>query len=306
MMHSKLAHTAEHIFMGSLQRLVAGISVRKVEHSDTINKVYLKSPELTLDMIYKAEIMTNEIIEEGREVKEHKFPSIEEARKAFPQMRAYEERISGEVRVVEIDSYDYSACAREHAHKTNECGFFLVTRISKEGDQYEIEFLTGKEAQQSALELSMKCIKVARELSASMQTLEATAKNVKNELDEYKKRITVLTENFLDTVTPVSKNGRTIYAKIMSILDDSTIMKRSGEIIKQENTVILFVNTNSRATIVLACNERLQLDCNTILKSILTKFGGKGGGKSNFATGSVEREKAEDTFNALCKELNCE
>jgi alanyl-tRNA synthetase len=139
-----------------------------------------------------------------------------------------------------------------------------------------------------------------------MQTLEATAKNVKNELDEYKKRITVLTENFLDTVTPVSKNGRTIYAKIMSILDDSTIMKRSGEIIKQENTVILFVNTNTRATIVLACNERLQLDCNTILKSILTKFGGKGGGKSNFATGSVEREKAEDTFNALCKELNCE
>lgn len=294
-MHSKEAHTAEHVFVGSLQKLVGKIAVRKVEHADTINKVYLKSSELTLDMIYDAEVMTNMIIEEEREVKEHRFSSIEEARKAFPQMRAYEERIAGEVRVIEIDNHDYSACAREHAHKTSECGFFIVTRVSKEGDQYEIEFLTGKEAQQSALDLSMKCIKVARELGASMQTLEATVKNMKNDLDAYKKRIVILTEKFLNTLTPENKNGKIIYSAITKMLDDSTIMKKAGEMIKKENVLVLLANVNTRATVVLACNEKLQLDCNNILKSILSK----GGGKVNFATGSVEREKVEEVFATL-------
>lgn len=305
-MHSEIAHTAEHIFMGSLQKLVDSISVRKVEHRDTINKAYLQSSELTLDLIYQAEVMTNDIIEEGRDVKEHKFSSIEEARKVFPQMRAYEERISGEVRVIEIDNYDYSACAREHAHKTSECEFFLVTRVSKEGDQYEIEFLVGREAQKAAVDLSMKCIKVTRELGASMKTLEATARNIKEDLEMYKKRITTLTENFIDSLIPVNKNGKVVYAKITQMLDDSTIMKKVGEIIKQSNTIVIFVNINSRATVLLACNENVQVDCNTALKSILAKFGGKGGGKPNFATGSVEREKAEDVFNALHKELNCD
>jgi alanyl-tRNA synthetase len=305
-MHSKLAHTAEHIFMGSLQQLVGEISVRKVEHSATINKVYLKSSELTLDIIYQAEVMANKIIDEGRDVKEHRFPSLEEARKAFPLLRAYEERISGEVRVVEIDNYDYSACAKEHVQKTSECEFFLVTRISKEGDQYEIEFLTGKEAQKSALDLSMRCIKVARELGASMQTVEATAKNMKNDLDMYKKRIAALTEIFINSVTPTNKNGKIVYSKIMHLLDDSVIMKKAGEIIKQENAIVLFVNINSNATILLACNENLRVDCNTILKSVLGKFGGKGGGKVNFATGSVERERAEETLHSLHKELNLE
>lgn len=303
-MHSKPAHTAEHIFMGSLQQLVGEISVRKVEHSDTINKVYLKSSELTLDTIYQAEVMTNKIIDEGRNIKEHRFPSLEEARKAFPHIRAYEERISGEVRVVEIDNYDYSACAKEHAQKTSECEFFLVTRISKEGDQYEIEFLIGKEAQKSALDLSMKCIKVARELGASMQTLETTAKNMKNELNVYKNRMIVVTENLIDSLTPTNNNGKIIYAKIMQMLDDSVVIKKAGEIVKQIDTVVLFANINSRATIVLACNEKLQLDCNAILKSVLNRYGGKGGGKTNFATGSVERENVEETFNTLRKELN--
>jgi len=305
-MHSKLAHTAEHIFVRSLQQLVDGISVRKVEHRDTINKLYLKSPELTLDIIYQAEVMTNEVIEEGREVKEHRFTSIEEAREVFPQMRAYEERISGDVRVIEIDNYDYSACAREHTQKTSECAFFLVTKVSKENDQFEIEFLAGKEAQKSALELSMKCIKVARELGATMQTLEATAKNMKNTLDTYKKRLVILTENFIDSLTPTNSNGKIIYAEITEMLDDSVIMRKAGEIARENNTIVLFANINSRATVVLACNENLQVHCDTILKSIFSKFGGKGGGKMNFATGSVERDKAAETFNTLRKELNCE
>ena len=129
---------------------------------------------------------------------------------------------------------------------------------------------------------------------------------MKNDLGAYKKRTIILIENLLDTITPTNKNGRIIYSAIKEMLDDSTLMKKAGEIVKQTDTLALFANINSRTTIVLACNEKLQLDCNAILKSVLDRYGGKGGGKTNFATGSVERENTEDAFNALRKELNLE
>lgn len=303
-MHQKEAHTAEHIFVGSLQRLVSNIFVRKVEHRDSLNKIYIKCQELSLDSIHEAELMANKIIEEGRRVKEHNFQSLEEARKMFPQMRAYEERISGSVRVIEIDGYDYAACAREHTQSTSECGLFIITRVSREQDEHEIEFVVGEAAKLSAIDMSMRCIKVARELGASMNTLEATAKNLREDLDGYKKKLVQITEQLVDNVTPKNSDGKLVYAKVFDMLDDSTIMKKAGEIIKQPNTLVAFANIGDSGIIVLACNDKLQINCDSILKSALSRFGGKGGGKLNFATGSVPKDKVHDIFDTLLKDLH--
>lgn len=302
-LHSKEAHTAEHIFIGSLQRLANNIFVRKVEHRDSVNKVYVKCPDLTYDAIYEAELMANKVIREDRKVKVHSFPSLEEARKSFPKTRAYEERVSGDVRVIEIDGYDYAACAREHTEKTSQCGFFIVTHLSREQDEYEIEFRVGESAELSALEMSMKSIKVATELGASMKTLEPTARNLRNELDAYKRRISAITEQMLDKVQPESMNGRSVYSSIFDMLDDRTLLKRAGEIIRKPDTVVVFINVNDRATVVFARSENLRVDCNSILRSVLSKYGGGGGGRPNFANGSLPKERAREALDALLQSL---
>ncbi len=305
-MHSKEAHTAEHIFVGSLQKLVSNIFVRKVEHDDSVNRVYIRCEELSLDNIREAELMANKIIGEARKVKEHNYQSVEEARKVFPQMRAYEERISGNVRVIEIDGYDYAACAREHTESTGECGFFIVTHVSREKDEHEVEFVVGEQAKLSAIEMSMKCISVARQLGASMKTLESTAKNLKDDLETYRKRLNQITEQLVDKIIPQKKGDKLLFASIFETLDDSTLIKKAGEIIKRSDTIVIFINANNNGTVLLACNDSLQIDCSSVLKSVLSKFQGKGGGKPNFATGSVPRDKIHETFDALLKELNLE
>ena len=305
-MRSKEAHTAEHIFVGSLQKLVKNIFVRKVEHSDSVNKVYIKCQELSLDNIYEAELMANKIIGERRKVKEHNFQSVEDARKAFPQMRAYEERISGDVRVIEIDGYDYAACAREHTEDAGECGLFVVTHVSREKEEHELEFVVGEQARLAAIEMSMRCIKVAKELGASMKTLESTAKNLKDDLDIYRKRLSQITEQFVNKIAPQKKGNKLLYASICEMLDDSALIKTAGEIIKRSDAIVVFINVNNGGMVILACNEKLPIDCNSIVKSVLGKFQGKGGGKPNFATGSVPKDKIHETFDALVKELNLE
>lgn len=303
-MHSKEAHTAEHIFVGSLQKLVNNIAVRKVEHGDSTNKVYMRCQELSLDNIREAELMANKIIGEARKVKEHSFQSIEDARKAFPHMRAYEQRIAGNVRVIEIDGYDYAACAREHTENTGECELFIVTHVSREKDEYEVEFVVGEQAKLSAIEMSMKCITVARELGASMKTLESTARNLKDDLEMYRKRLSLITEQLVDKIIPQKKGAELLYASIFEMLDDSTLIKKAGTLTKNFDTIVIFINANNKGTVLLACNDSLHIDCNSMLKSVLGKFQGKGGGKPTFATGSVPRDKIHEVFDALLKELD--
>ncbi len=152
----------------------------------------------------------------------------------------------------------------------------------------------------------MKCISVARELGASMKTLESTARNLKNDLDLYRRRMNQITEELVDKIVPQNTNDEFLYAGIFDMLNDSALVKKAGEIIKRSNTIVMFINTNANGMVLLACNDKLEIDCSSMLKSVLKKFQGKGGGKPNFTTGSVPRDKMHETFDALLKELNLE
>ncbi|HEX9678282.1 hypothetical protein [Nitrososphaera sp.] len=114
-MDSRAAHTAEHAFIGALQNVLGQtLRVRKVEHKKDDNTAFVVIPQLDVDAVVKAEIMVNALIAEGRSVTTRTYPSLEGARKHNPSLRANEERISGEVRVVEIEDHDVAACAMDH------------------------------------------------------------------------------------------------------------------------------------------------------------------------------------------------
>src|SRR5688572_1618187 len=111
-MHDRLAHTAEHAFIGSLQKLLGKtLQVRKVEHKDGANTAFIVIPQLDFDTVLKAESEVNSLIAEGRKVVARTFASLEEAKRQVPNLRANEERIAGEVRVIEIENHDAAACA---------------------------------------------------------------------------------------------------------------------------------------------------------------------------------------------------
>ena len=133
-MDSRIAHTAEHAFIGALQKILGQtLRVRKVEHKKDANTAFIVIPQLDIDSIVKAENMVNALIAEGRPIRTRAYPTLEDAKRQNPGLRANEERITGEARVVEIESHDVTACAMDHVSNLKECDFFLVTRLSKSG-----------------------------------------------------------------------------------------------------------------------------------------------------------------------------
>ncbi|MGB9659167.1 MAG: DHHA1 domain-containing protein [Nitrososphaerales archaeon] len=292
-----IAHTAEHVFMGSLKRLVPSIEVKKVEIEGEKGTATILSKHLDWQTVFEAEKMTNKVIDEAKEIKEHFFDSLEDAKKAFPSLRAYEERITGKTRVIEVDGYDYSACRGEHARNTKECSFFIVTKFSKAGkDLFEIEFYVGESAKTKALEIAKICMEVNEIVGATLDTLKRTVQNLKDDFLNIRKKLSLLSEREAEDIKFVEKNGIKIYLKIFDGLDNKKLMEKAGELMKNESSVVVFANRDENAFLILGRSPNLELDCNAILKEVAMKFNGKGGGNPEFASGIVDNDKVEEAL----------
>jgi alanyl-tRNA synthetase len=141
--HNKLAHTAEHAFIGSLQKLTGkALKVIKVEHQGIDNLVVIPAADLGMSTMIQAERDVNSLISKGRRIIIHSFGSLAEAKSSMPNLRENEDRIANNnpVRVVEIEDHDVAACIMDHTANFRECGFFLITHVNKIGSYYEINF----------------------------------------------------------------------------------------------------------------------------------------------------------------------
>ena len=184
-MDTRAAHTAEHAFIGSLQKILKStLSVRKVEHKDPYNIAFIRKSEVELDFekIASAEKEVNRLILEGRKISHHSFSSLQEAKNVFPALRANETRLENvdTITVVEIENHDLSACSMEHVNNLSECIFFLVTNMSMNGSDYEIRFMVGKNAMDEAVRITEKINNICVLIGANYNTVEATIKNLSN------------------------------------------------------------------------------------------------------------------------------
>ena len=311
-MHNKIAHSAEHAFIGSLQKLIGKtLNVRKVEHRKTDNSVFITIPNLDLELIIRAESEVNSLINMGRKIITHSFESLTEAKEHLPSLRANEERITGSnpVRVVEIEGHDLAACAMEHITNLDECSFFLVTRLSKNGNDYEINFVVGEQAKETAIALSLKLLKICEEVEANFNTVENTVRKLKTESEICLDKLKNLTQEKLDNIIPyITDYTKTIIISgVFSDLLDDEIRIFAGRKIAQSNIVVIVANINHHsddtASIVFARNEALvNIDCNKLFREISSE-NGRGGGKPHFVTGVVNKERVTDIVNNIIARL---
>jgi alanyl-tRNA synthetase len=308
---NRLAHTAEHAFIGSLQKLLGQtLKVRKVEHKESgyNNTAFIEVPQLDLDIVIKAETEVNSLIARGRRVMTYIFSSLEEAKREIPNLRANEERISAttpsEVKVVEIENHDISACSMAHANNLQECDFFLVTRVSKSGKEYEVDFVVSRQAKDTAIALSSKLLRVCNELRANINTVENTAQKLRSENEINTRKLDALSREKLSNMQPIRSGSVTLLKGIFENLSDDQLQEFAGEIILNPGTLVLLANiSKERANIVFARNEKIEgVDLNKMFKQF-AGTDGRGGGKPHFVTGIVQKQAVSRVLDSISREV---
>jgi alanyl-tRNA synthetase len=300
---SRVAHTAEHAFIGALQKLLGQtLSVRKVEHKKEGNTAFIAIQNLDVGTVVRAEAMVNDLIAQGRAITAHTYPSLEEAKLHNPGLRANEERIiAGEVRVVEIEGHDVTACAMEHVENLHACEFFLATRLSRSGSEYEVDFVVGKQAKEAAVALSAKMMRVCEELGANQNTVEATAKKMRSEAEANLRKLRILSREKLAGVASRTNGAVAVFSGAFSGLADDQMIEFAGEKIATPGTVVAVANVGPEsAYFVFARSEAMDLDCNKVFREI-AGADGRGGGKPHFVTGVIKKERAAEIVSMIAE-----
>ena len=282
-----------------------------MEHKGSgYNTAFILIPKLDLDTVIKAEAEVNSLIAKGRRVTTRIFSSIEEAKREISELRANEERITvaapSEVKVVEIENHDVAACAMEHANNLQECEFFLVTRLSKGGSEYEVDFVVGRQAKDTAVALSSKLLRVCHELRANINTVENTAQKLRSENEINARKLKALSREKLAGIQPVTSGTVTLLKGIFENLSDNQLQEFAGEIIINPNTLVLLANiSDERANIVFARNEKMEgIDLNKMFKQF-ADIDGRGGGKPHFVTGIIKKQAVRRVLDSIEREVLC-
>ena len=311
-MNTKAAHTAEHAFIGSLQKILnKTLNVRKVEHKDSYNVAFINASGTHLDFekVSMAQKEVNRLILEGRKILHHSFPSLNEAKMKLPNLRANEARLADadKITVVEIENHDVAACSMEHVNNLSECIFFLVTSLSKNGFDFEIKFMVGKNAMDEAVNAIEKINMICDQIDANYNTLEATIRRHYNEREQYYEQLKKITNKMLNEI-PIQyfeKNNVTVISSILDNANWRIIQNFAGEKILEPRTIIILINMDDSdvANLIFARSADVDLDCVKIFQNLRKNQEiGLGGGKPNFVNAKIVKPMSDKILQTLAEE----
>jgi len=297
-------HTAEHVFMRALTRRLDVFPVL-VEQDGWDGRIVVEGDEPTWPVIADALTEANTVIMEGRTVTERVLGSIEEARAAFPALRAYEERISPPVRVIEVQGYDWAACARRHVRNTLESWGIAVRDVrSLSGGRHELKFSAGPAAAAAYSTALREAGLSARALNVKLDELSARVNDTLDRLERSRAIQRSMSRALLRGPRVLrSRSGSDIRVVEAEGLDFKGLIENSVEIATASRTPVLAISTEDPAQILLACPRGSGINAGAVLKGILSALGGRGGGGPEAATGSLSAATVPELLERLQSSL---
>ena len=278
-------HTGQHLLSASLER-EAGAKTVSFHLGTGVSTIDLDK-ELTPDDLTRAEDAANAVLFEDREVCV-KFVSASEAAK-LPLRK--EPARSGDLRIIEIKDYDMSACGGTHVSRTGAIGSIIITGYERFKGGQRLEFACGSRALHAFRRLnavvgsSVRLLSVLPdELPSTIERLLATGKTQQRSQDALLLRLAEYEAARLRSTGVQLGNAQIIGASVSGW--DAVGLKRLASIlVEQPSTVAFLMSEESAALAVVARSSDLSLDTGAILKTLLDRFGGKGGGKGAMAQG---------------------
>jgi alanyl-tRNA synthetase len=283
-------HTGQHILSAAFDRL---LNVRTESfHLGTISSTIDLSREVTPNEIARAEDDANRVVWADRPVA-IRFVSAEEAA-ALP-LRKEPQRV-GELRVIDVDGYDLSACGGTHVTRTGEIGVIAIRGWERFKGGSRVEFVCGGRALRSHRELrdivngSIRLLSVLpAELPAAIERAQNESKELRKQTKDFTQRLAVHeAAAFAARAEPIARaDGSSIRGAIEAVdgYDATGLKTLATSIVTQPGHVAALVSTAAPALVVIARSQDVAVDAAAVLKAIMTRFGGKGGGRSDMAQG---------------------
>lgn len=290
-------HTGEHLLFCSLKRQCPDLTITKIYISPE-SKYVIVNHDLSWEQIRAAVAFANQAIRDNlavtKSIMDRDDPDLENVRIKLDRIPEGEE-----ISVVAIGDIDLSACSGVHVMETSELEMLIVDRkVSAGKDGVTIEFKVGNAAKDVANNLATTALEIVDEIGCKMEDSPRAVANMRHELELDRKMLKDAVRMVLASVQPEETNGCQVYsAKVPAA--DRPVITDAAESVKSKGGVAAYVVVGETLSVILASGEK-KVNCKEILGKVLGEFGGRGGGKSDFAQGGVpDISVADDVLKSL-------
>jgi alanyl-tRNA synthetase len=244
--------------------------------------------EASWEQIAGAEAQVNRVISENREVA-IRFVTSEHAA-ALPLRK--EPARDGTLRLIEVKDFDLSACGGTHVSRTGAIGSLVVTAAEKFKGGTRVTFACGDRSTRAfqvlrdAVAGSVRLLSVLpRELPAAIERMQAETKDLRRTLRRFQEALASHEAARLIGACEVGSGAALVIVEALDGWDPNGLKAIATHITAQANAALALFSAGSPHTVVIARSPVLPIDATVVLAELITRFGGRGGGKGDLAQG---------------------
>jgi alanyl-tRNA synthetase len=277
-------HTGQHVLSAAFDRLfkIRTVSFHLGADLSTIDL----AREMTPREIAAAEDEANRIVWEDRPVS-IRFVTGEEA--ALLPLRKEPVR-GGRLRLIDVEGFDLSACGGTHVSRTGEIGVVAVSAWERFKGGQRLEFVCGRRALahlrllRDATSAGTKLLSVTPgELPEAIERLQAEGKDRRRAIAALQAEIARYRAAEIADAAQTTARGRLAASALDA--DANTLKALASSIVSREGFIAALASTSRPALVVVARSAGVDVASQEVLAALITKFGGRGGGKPDLAQG---------------------
>jgi alanyl-tRNA synthetase len=281
-------HTGQHLLSQAFIRMhnADTISFHMGEESATLD---LNQAGISADAVAAVERFANRIIYENRAVKSQ-FVSARDLDR-YPVRNP--PAVADDIRIIEIDNFDYSPCGGTHCSRTGEIGIIKISRFENYKDGTRIHFKCGFRAFQAYQIKSHILKQIGEHLSTGETELFSNIKKIQNELKRLRREHGALKDRYLDyEAQAILVEGRNlgnlnIISKVFFDRDPGDLKMLALKLVEgRPKVAVLFgANTGGKASLLFLRSEDIKFDMGKLMQQASAVLGGRGGGRPQQAQG---------------------
>jgi alanyl-tRNA synthetase len=211
-------------------------------------------------------------------------------------------KVTGTIRVVEIEGFDYSACGGTHVRHTGEIGLIKIAGVEKIRGNLRFGFLCGGRALADFQFKTRTLRALAGPLNVSDRDLPAAVEKLASEIKILRKTLRAAEERaagYEAAELAVRADGPVI-VRVFPEKPPEAVRALALQLIKRGEFIVLFgCRSEARSHLVLARSEALTFDLRRLVPVLGECLNGRGGGSP--ALVEMAGDKGADLDAALAK-----
>lgn len=289
-------HTGQHLLSANIFNLYQA-ETESFHFGDEYISIEVTKDDFSDKEIKQVEYLTNRMIQSNIKISSY-IPSEEDLTE-IPLRKA--PTTEEELRVVEIDGIDFSACCGTHLNSTGELGLVKIRKTEKTKGKTKIDFVCGYRALQDYSWKNDAIYEIGALLSSKAESIVDKTKELLEIKENLEKELMMSKKNLAKARAEILLKESKSYNNISYIVksfenENIKDVNLISSILNEDDNIIQLYTTSNNGTIqfIISRSNNLDINLNDILKTLKESMNIRGGGSKYSVQGIIEHQDSDN------------